>query len=185
MGESEQQLLDLLCNQRVFATCLPIILYLIFPKSDKSALSPPNLVADFTLTDSSNVSNNVITVSFNDIVENKSEIFMSSTIVNEVKPESGNSLEIQGRRFIDIGHLIKSIQRIRHEAFDCTFTNLDLVKEIHKGYFSKFIFKCKICCKMEGISLEPEEKSTALKINTAIVSSVVNTGQGYAQLELF
>lgn len=38
---------------------------------------------------------------------------------------------------------------------------------------------------MEGISLEPEEKSTALKINTAIVSSVVNTGQGYAQLELF
>jgi len=96
-----------------------------------------------------------------------------------------NSLEIQGRRFIDIGHLFKSIQRIRHEPFDCTFADLDLVKEIRKGYFSKFIFKCKICCKMEVISSEPEEKSSALKINTAIVSSVVNTGQGYAQLEQF
>lgn len=38
---------------------------------------------------------------------------------------------------------------------------------------------------MEVISSEPEEKSSALKINTAIVSSVVNPGQGYAQLEQF
>lgn len=42
-----------------------------------------------------------------------------------------------------------------------------------------------MCCKMEVISSEPEEKSSALKINTAIVSSVVNTGQAYAQLEQF
>jgi len=52
------------------------------------------------------------------------------------------------------------------------------------GYFSQFVFKCKICCKIEVISSEPKNPST-IKINTAIVSSVVNTDQGYAQLEQF
>lgn len=95
-----------------------------------------------------------------------------------------NSPELQGRRFVDIGHIFKSIQCIRHEGFDCTFSNLYFVKENRKGYFSQFIFKCKMCCKIEVISSEPENTST-IKINTAIVSSVVNTGQGYAQLEQF
>lgn len=41
-----------------------------------------------------------------------------------------------------------------------------------------------MCCKIEVISSEPEISST-IKINTAIVSSAVNTGQGYAQIEQF
>lgn len=41
-----------------------------------------------------------------------------------------------------------------------------------------------MCSKIEIISSEPEDSPT-IKINTAIVSSVVNTGQGYGQLEQF
>lgn len=95
-----------------------------------------------------------------------------------------NSPELQGRKFVDIGHIFKSVQNIRHEVFDCTFSNLYFVKKNRKGYFNQFIFKCKMSCKIEVISSEPENTST-IKINTAIVSSVVNTGQGYVQLEQF
>lgn len=41
-----------------------------------------------------------------------------------------------------------------------------------------------MCGKNEVINSEQEDSLT-IKINTAIVSSIINTGQGYGQLEQF
>lgn len=94
------------------------------------------------------------------------------------------SIKVQGRRLVDINHIFETIQNNKHEGFGCTFTDLNLIKEIRTGFFSQFFFKCKLCNKIEIISSEPK-KSSSMSVNTAIVSSVVSNGQGYGQLEQF
>lgn len=54
-----------------------------------------------------------------------------------------------GRRFVNIKHIFDSIQSIKHEGFDCTFSDLKFVNEIRKGFFSTFVFTCKVCGKKE------------------------------------
>lgn len=92
--------------------------------------------------------------------------------------------DMEGRRFVNIKHVFESIQSIKHVGFDCTFSDLEFTKEIRKGFFSTFIFICKICGKNENIHSENPSDSI-ININMAIVSAVVNTGQGYTQLEEF
>lgn len=85
---------------------------------------------------------------------------------------------------VDIAYLFKSIQSIRHNAFDCTFSNLKIVNEKKNGFFSTFVFKCNMCGTTENIySEDPERKG--FSINTAVTSAILNTGQGYSQLEEF
>lgn len=89
-----------------------------------------------------------------------------------------------GRRFVNIKHIFDSIQSIKHEGFDCTFSDLKFVNEIRKGFFSTFVFTCKVCGKKENIYSE-DPSDSIIDINMAVVSAIVNTGQGYTQLEEF
>ncbi|KAL4112571.1 hypothetical protein QTP88_016326 [Uroleucon formosanum] len=93
---------------------------------------------------------------------------------------------IKGRRIVDIKFMFDKISKIKHEGFDCTFLNLSLQKEKRYGFYSEFIFICNVCNKNEIISTEPSlDTNGLLAINMAVVSSAVNTGQGYSQLQQF
>lgn len=91
---------------------------------------------------------------------------------------------LQGRRVVDIGFLFKTIKNIKHNMFDCSFSDLKLINEKRNGFLSTFFFKCNVCGSTEKIySEDPEFKG--LNINTSITSAILNTGQGYSQLEEF
>lgn len=78
-------------------------------------------------------------------------------------------------------HIFNSIQLINHKGFECSFRDLEFLKERRKGFISTFYFACKIC----GIkvTIDSEKDDNDININMAIVSSIVNIGQGYSQLE--
>lgn len=92
---------------------------------------------------------------------------------------------LSGRRIVDISFLFKSISLIHHTPFDCSFQNLVFKHEIRKGFFSEFLFECSLCRKKEIIYSEPPNANEKLSVNTAIVTAVLNTGQGYSQLNQF
>jgi len=91
---------------------------------------------------------------------------------------------IEGRRLVDIGYMFKKIAQINHEPYGCNFSNLLLVEERKNGYFSEFLFTCNMCHKNEVIESE-NPNSTLMNVNTATVTAVVNSGQGFTQLETF
>lgn len=78
--------------------------------------------------------------------------------------------------------LFDFIKNIHHHPFDCTFKNLIFIKEIRNGFFSEFVFKWNFCNKQEVITNEDRDSNT---LNSAIVVGIVNTVQGYTQLDTF
>jgi len=61
---------------------------------------------------------------------------------------------------------------------------MTLVNEKRNGFSSNFVFECLICGVFENIySEDPDRKD--FDINMAITSAVINTGQGYSQLDEF
>lgn len=90
--------------------------------------------------------------------------------------------EMNGRRIIDIQFFIKSIQGIYHKGLDCSFGDLHLVNEIRKGFISKFVFKCNNCGLTEKVFNE-DPKTKNVNINMAMVTAMVNVGQGFSQME--
>jgi len=80
-------------------------------------------------------------------------------------------------------YVFDTISKIKHEPFSCTFSDLKLIKETRSGFYSEFVFKCKICNKEEIVGTEcPKE---TIPINLAMVVSCINTGQGFSSLEQF
>jgi hypothetical protein len=91
-------------------------------------------------------------------------------------------VKCSGRRVVDIIILFDAIKNIDHHSFHCTFKNLILVKEIRNGFFSEFVFMCNFCNKQEIIT---NENRASMPVNSAMVATIVNTGQGYTQLDTF
>lgn len=94
-----------------------------------------------------------------------------------------NDLNLSGRRVVDIGYLLDQIRNIKHAGFDCTFSDLKFEQEIRKGFHSTLIFNCKICGLIEKIHTDNPQISKCLDINSAFTTAMINTGQGYSQLE--
>lgn len=92
--------------------------------------------------------------------------------------------KLEGRRIVDLKHIFQSLQSIKHLGFDCSFRDLEFVKENRKGYYSTFHFNCKVCGLKEQIDSE-NFNGENVNINMAIVNATVNAGQGYSQLEEF
>lgn len=90
---------------------------------------------------------------------------------------------VDGRRIVDMQYVFDTISKIKHEPFGCTFSDLNLIKETQSGFYSQFVFKCKMCDKEEIVCTECPKKT--LSINLAIVVSSINTGQGFSCLEQF
>ena len=134
--------------------------------------------------------------SYNDNFTFQIKSFFASTPVNrmltEVIEQENNSSEINssfdsldGRRLVNIKYIFESIQSIKHQGFDCTFRDLEFTKEKRKGFCSTFCFTCKVCGSKENINSENPSDNININANMAVVSAVVNTGQGYTQLEEF
>lgn len=58
------------------------------------------------------------------------------------------------------------------------------VKEQINGLYSEFVFNCDMCGKKEVVESE-NQNTTLMDVNTAAVTAMVNSGQGFAQLEIF
>lgn len=89
--------------------------------------------------------------------------------------------EISGRRIFNVKYLFEQMAAIDHTPFSCTFSNLRFVAEKRSGFKSTFMFKCKMCGKMETFYNE----DTNYDINRNIVQAVVYSGSGFSQLDEF
>lgn len=90
---------------------------------------------------------------------------------------------IEGRRLMDVGYVFKKIANIIHQPFGCTFSNLILTRERKFGWYSEFHYTCAMCGMKEVIESE-DPNSSLMKVNLAVVTGAVNSGQGYSQLEI-
>lgn len=51
---------------------------------------------------------------------------------------------LQGEDSLTSVIYFNEIKNIKHEAFDCTFSNLKFEQEIRHGFHSTFILKCEV-----------------------------------------
>lgn len=65
--------------------------------------------------------------------------------INPIKPIGTRNMllndntEPSGRKLVDIGYFFNEIKNIKHEAFDCTFSNFKFEQELRHGFHSTFI----------------------------------------------
>ncbi|KAL4104493.1 hypothetical protein QTP88_019789 [Uroleucon formosanum] len=124
-----------------------------------------------------------ISIQFN-LIDNSLDMSDLSISTAEID-ESVNTWEsLEGRRIIDVRYVFETIQSIKHLRFDCTFRDLKFSKETRSGFFSLFYFVCKICGAQEIVKSE-NPNSQIVNVNMAMVSSIVNIGKEYSQLEEF
>lgn len=90
-------------------------------------------------------------------------------------PDLGSPITITGRRIVDIGHLLTSIQNMgRHMPFDCTFSDMDIIGHTQSGMIDTIQFKCRMCGRIDQIKTEdPEMMGKRLNLNTAVASILI------------
>jgi len=86
--------------------------------------------------------------------------------------------EIDGLRIVDMSHIFFQIQNIKHDSgFDCNFMNMKFVNEIRSGFYSDFVFKCKMCNLEKKISSTKIAPNDNWSINKAAVISSIAIGK--------
>lgn len=105
--------------------------------------------------------------------------FFRSSLTNSIIPE--------GRRLVDIAYLFQQISEIsKHAPFDCTFSDMYLVKENRMGLKSHFIFKCRMCGVEKRINAIKDSNDITNNVNSAATLATISTGIGYSTAnELF
>lgn len=89
-----------------------------------------------------------------------------------------NPFKIEGRRIVDIGHLLKEInKKIINHSIKCARGRMYAVNEKRKGLNSEIIFFCNTCKKYEIISMDNGD------INLDFTWGLSSVGAGYAQGE--
>ncbi|KAJ8882350.1 hypothetical protein PR048_014152 [Dryococelus australis] len=91
---------------------------------------------------------------------------------------------LSGRRIVDIVDVFMQIQNEKHHGgTDCSFMDMDFVKEKVDGFHCTWISKCRVCNIVSEIMSENREtKDTYVLINE---SAILATGGGYSQLREF
>lgn len=87
--------------------------------------------------------------------------------------------KMTGRRIFNVQYLFEQMKAVDHSPFNCSFKDMDFVKESRIGFQSTFLFKCKMCGKKEAFNNEKLES----KINKNVVQAVVCSGSGFSQLD--
>ncbi|KAK4885602.1 hypothetical protein RN001_001873 [Aquatica leii] len=91
---------------------------------------------------------------------------------------------VTGRRIVNISYFFEQLISIRHEGFDCSFYDLNIISEKFEGLQSVFSFKCSVCNKIETIRNDITENK--MNTNLGVVAGAIATGVGYSQVsELF
>nr|XP_023028737.1 uncharacterized protein LOC111516867 [Leptinotarsa decemlineata] len=101
--------------------------------------------------------------------------------------EKKTSFEVTGRRIVDISFLFKQIlDSEKHKLFGCDITDMQVIKEVRKGFISTFTLKCKMCgITQQNHSEDPRNISgitESLDINSALILGAVSSGNGYSTL---
>lgn len=83
---------------------------------------------------------------------------------------------LTGRKIVDIGHIFEQIKLINnHKSFNCSFTEMEFIEERRFGFYSKYVFKCKMCNIQHIISSENINDSY-IPINQATVNGSIAIG---------
>lgn len=97
-------------------------------------------------------------------------------------PEESGSYTVEGKRIINFAYFLERIKSInKHEPFNCTFSDMNIVQETREGFISTFTFKCKMCNLTEQIQTE-DPNVDHLNVNEAAVMGRIMTGSGYAHM---
>lgn len=68
--------------------------------------------------------------------------------------------------------------QIRYNApTDCSFADMDFKSEVVKGFYSIFIFKCRVCGIENNIYSEKIKQESTMPINKAVVSACFAIGK--------
>jgi hypothetical protein len=86
---------------------------------------------------------------------------------------------LTGRRIVDINHLFLTLKSIKHQGFDCSFYDVDIINEKRYGLKSYFSYKCTICGLEGTFSSEPDTDSS--EINKSAVCGIIAMGAGFTQ----
>ena len=78
---------------------------------------------------------------------------------------------------MDIGYIFEQIKLTnKHEGgFDCTFNDMEFIEEKRYGFYSKYIFQCKMC-NIQQISSENHNNDSYMSINQAVVNGTISVG---------
>lgn len=104
-----------------------------------------------------------------EISEEFSDEELPELVIEVEEPRSFESFDFTGRRIVDIQYLFKSLQSFKHNGFDCTFCDVEIISEKRLGFRSIFTTKCKMCNKLDTVSTEDPSKDQ-LDVTTAAVS---------------
>ncbi|XP_031357002.1 uncharacterized protein LOC116180949 isoform X2 [Photinus pyralis] len=79
--------------------------------------------------------------------------------------------DISGRRIVDIGHFLKALKSLKHDGFECSFFDMDVIREKRQGFASIFTVQCKMCNTTSSISTESDDNDK-MNINLSAVSAL-------------
>lgn len=91
----------------------------------------------------------------------------------------------EGRRIVDMKHIFTQIQNANNHilGLDCTFMNVEFIKEIRMGFETRWLFKCKMCNMDTIITSESQDLNYSyIPINKAVLNGTIAIGIGYTQL---
>jgi hypothetical protein len=112
------------------------------------------------------------------IMESHEESFPELETNNEQYSQQG-SMDISGRRIVNIKHLFAVLKQLKHPGFGCSFFDIDIVSEKRYGLRSVFSTKCSVCGLKSSFSTE---SSLDADINKSAVSGTIAIGAGFSQL---
>lgn len=117
----------------------------------------------------------------NNYTENEYPILHTS---NSPLKNDLQTVEIVGRRIVNIFHLFEEIKKIDDhlQPFECGFKNMKIIGEKKFGFKSIFTFQCAMCNIKKTVSTEND---LFMPINTSAVLGMISIGGGFRQLEEF
>lgn len=89
---------------------------------------------------------------------------------------------LDGRRIVNLGHVLKEYEKILNHKYKCTMGRMDFVKEHRKGIISYLHFYCDSCEKRYVITTDRPGKSLD-DVNKAVVWGSLSVGIGHSQCE--
>lgn len=77
------------------------------------------------------------------------------------------------------------IQNNNHDGgFGCSFINMEFLHENRSGFYSEYLFKCKMCNIKQKIKTNKNSPTTQWSINKSVVNSTVAIGK-FGKLKIF
>ncbi|XP_063913036.1 uncharacterized protein LOC135129717 [Zophobas morio] len=96
-------------------------------------------------------------------------------------PKREEDCPVIGRRIINVSYFLEQCMNFPHHSlFSCASSCVKLVKEIRKGFISKFVLQCAMC-KVQHI-VDSDINEGKLNTNGAAILGIMNIGGGYSQL---